>query len=357
MKKDDRWEAATKLASWSKVIAPHKKDRHQTNKTMAKTRTSGEATVSGQRKRRQQPAGRRNEKEKQMISTRNKHHRKYVNSSDDGEEKDPTGRSRSRSGSSSSNSGGGGTPVGSQRRYSNVRETGRKENTRHRGRDNSVDSQDDDEREELEGGSSTTRTDATRTPVRKRNRGADNGMDGGENINYGNKMSQEVIMTGRSTTSQRESMEGFLKAQRKGGGTVDGDNTKSTLKEFVRSSIFKNIKFVVTDQEIEFGNHICNAVLVNMKIAEDQKRDWWSAHKKVVQKSLADKRSTTNGMMKLEVVSEFERGSAQCFAIAILTFFPTVPSESLFRKKQMPKIGRIRNKKHSRQRGNLPAVL
>jgi hypothetical protein len=94
------------------------------------------------------------------------------------------------------------------------------------------------------------------------------------------------------------------------GGTVDGSNSNLTLKEFVRSTVFKNIKFVVTDQEIEFGNHICEAVLLQLKIVEDRRRDWWSGHKKVVRKALADKRSTTNGMMKLEVVSEF--GKLEC---------------------------------------------
>jgi hypothetical protein len=312
----------------AKVIAAHKPATSHTTKKMARHPQEDGATAQRGFKRRTA----RGEKGEQ-VRRRKETQQPLDNISSSEEEigeaeivEDRAPRAPRRSGSSSSNSGS------SSRRSDQNKEKGGKKKRRR-----TAEQQDRQVLEQLRNSNDEEEEDIQ----------GDNNSEEEEDI-YGPETSVEKRTPTRQTTRPSLTKQGeggvlgFYSAQKRSGGTVDGTNSDSTIKEFVRSTVFKNIKFVVTDQEIEFGNNICAAVVRQMKIVEDQQREWWTGHKKVVQKALADKRSTTNGMMKLEVVSEF--GIVECSVNrnCLSNILCTVLPEALFRKNQMPTLGEFR---------------
>jgi len=136
---------------------------------------------------------------------------------------------------------------------------------------------------------------------------ADTGEGGGKGRSAKRRKRVRSNQGGVERTGQAGLQE-YLDSKKKQKGKEEDDKSDTVLREYVRSKIFKNIKFVVTDQELEFDNHICKAVLEYMRIAEVMKREWWSDNKKKVQKQLGEKRSTTASMMKNEVLGKWWAG-------------------------------------------------
>lgn len=76
------------------------------------------------------------------------------------------------------------------------------------------------------------------------------------------------------------------------------------LCDWVRKSLFKYCKFITSDDSLEYDQPICLFTLEENNVTEG-KQKWWNLHKKIIVKTLNEKRGCVVESLKASFKSEW----------------------------------------------------
>ena len=118
------------------------------------------------------------------------------------------------------------------------------------------------------------------------------------------------IVLPESTTVQTPSeLETITPSERWGANVQDPSHDKArTLREletFVKSVMFKALKFITSEEELEYSqkaNSLCSYVCNNLHITTTYRYDFWKDHKARIGEKLNKKRTDVNSAMKQEYI-------------------------------------------------------
>ena len=82
------------------------------------------------------------------------------------------------------------------------------------------------------------------------------------------------------------------------GITQSRDVQQSLFAEYVRTDLFKIVKFITRNRELDFGGDLATKVLRKMSVRPDEQRDYWEDNSHSVSKTLGGKRGNTNNEIK-----------------------------------------------------------
>jgi hypothetical protein len=95
--------------------------------------------------------------------------------------------------------------------------------------------------------------------------------------------------------------------RRKGRG--GGENSDiSDLKTYVRTDLFRKLKFVMSDRQLVFStatNSICYQICRDMGIREERSALWWEMYKTKMLSILNGKRADVTATVKRTFISKF----------------------------------------------------
>jgi hypothetical protein len=79
------------------------------------------------------------------------------------------------------------------------------------------------------------------------------------------------------------------------------------LRDYVYSTLWKQVKFIVHENELDFDGLLANNVMVDVNVASDKtiRNEYWVRNRGKIVKWMNQKRNNTIGAVKKEFVSKF----------------------------------------------------
>jgi hypothetical protein len=75
--------------------------------------------------------------------------------------------------------------------------------------------------------------------------------------------------------------------------------TKERLKTFVKTELFRKVKFIREDIELDYNNKFyASAIMNHMGVPKSEREKWWSEYKVVARQALSEKRASICASIK-----------------------------------------------------------
>lgn len=79
---------------------------------------------------------------------------------------------------------------------------------------------------------------------------------------------------------------------------------EGVIKDFVSKELWKGAKFIMNDEDLDFGGQICNIVFQKVCVDEEGRQAYWKQMRKVVKKALDNKRNNTCTQVKCVLIGK-----------------------------------------------------
>ena len=80
---------------------------------------------------------------------------------------------------------------------------------------------------------------------------------------------------------------------------------QGVIRDYVRTTVFRKLKFVLGDGDLKFGGKLCLYMLSGLKIAQSNARYWWTTNRHIVRKCIAHKRTGVSNAIKSVFLREY----------------------------------------------------